>query len=108
MDTNCALLLADFFLHDYEADYLQGLPTKKDSKTIAQTFNSSFHYIDVVLSLNNSRFGDYLHRINSNELNVKDTADTQMSASYLDLHFAIENGGRLKTKLYDKHDDFTF
>ena len=31
-----------------------------------------------------------------------------MSASYLDLHLAIDNGGRLKAKLYDKHDDFTF
>jgi hypothetical protein len=29
-------------------------------------------------------------------------------ASYLDLHFEIDNGGRLKTKLYDKRDDFTF
>jgi hypothetical protein len=31
-----------------------------------------------------------------------------MSASYLDLHFEIDNGGKLKTKRYDKHDDFTF
>jgi hypothetical protein len=30
-----------------------------------------------------------------------------MSASYLDLHLEIDNGGRLKTKLYDKRDDFT-
>ena len=107
MDTNCGLLLVDFFLYDYEAKYLQGLPTNTDFKKIAQTFNYSFHYIYVVLSLNNSRFGDYLHRINPNELKVKDTADTQKSASYLDLHFTIENGGRLKTKLYDKCD-FTF
>ena len=34
--------------------------------------------------------------------------DTQRSASYLDLHLEIDNGGRLKTKLYDKRDDFTF
>ena len=31
-------------------------------------------------------FGDYLHRIYQNELEVKDTTDTQKSASYLDLH----------------------
>jgi len=32
----------------------------------------------------------------------------KQSASYLDLHFEIDNGGILKTKLYDKRDDFTF
>ena len=31
-----------------------------------------------------------------------------MSASYLDLHFEIDNEGRLNTKLYDKRDGFTF
>jgi hypothetical protein len=39
---------------------------------------------------------------------VKDTTDTEKSASYLNLHLEIDNGGRLKTKLYDKRDDFTF
>jgi hypothetical protein len=39
----------------------------KDRK-LAQTFKSSFRYIDDVLSLNNSRFCDYLHRIYPNEL----------------------------------------
>ena len=40
------------------------------------------------------RFGDYLHRIYPNELEVKDTIDTQKSASYLDLHLEIDNGRR--------------
>jgi len=56
-------------------------------------------YIDDVVSLNNSRFGDYLHHIYRNELEVKDTTDTQMFASYLHLHLKIDNGGRLTTKL---------
>jgi hypothetical protein len=30
-----------------------------------------------------------------------------MSASEHDIHLKIDNGGRLKTNLYDKHDDFT-
>ena len=53
-------------------------------------------------------FGDYLHCIYQNELEVKDTTDTQKSASYLDLHLEIENGGRLKTTFYDKGEDCTF
>jgi len=35
-----------------------------------------------------------------------DTTDTAMSASYLDLHIEIDNEGRLRTKLYDKREDF--
>ena len=31
-----------------------------------------------------------------------------MYASYVDLHLEINNGGILKTKLYDKRNDFTF
>ena len=31
-----------------------------------------------------------------------------MSASYLDLHPEIDNEGRLRTKFYDKRDDFNF
>ena len=79
----------------------------KDWK-LAHTFESSFRYMNDVLSLNNSWFGDYLHRIYPNELEVKDTTDTQRSASYLVLHIEIDNGWRLKRKLYDKRDDFTF
>jgi hypothetical protein len=52
--------------------------------------------IDDILSLNNSRFGDYLHRIYPNELEIKDTTDTQKSASYPDIYLEIDNGGRLK------------
>ena len=38
----------------------------------------------------------YIH----NELEIKDTTDTQRSASYFDLHLEIDNGGRVKIKLY--------
>jgi hypothetical protein len=52
MGTNCAPPLADLFLYAYEADFLQELLKNKDRK-LAQTFNSSFRYIDDVSSLNN-------------------------------------------------------
>ena len=42
------------------------------------------------------------------ELEIKDTTDTDRSASYLDLHLEIDSEGRLRTKLYDKRDDFNF
>jgi hypothetical protein len=48
------------------------------------------------LMLRNVRFGDYLDLIYSNELEVKDTTDTQNSVSYRDFHLEISNGGRFK------------
>ena len=40
---NCAPLLANLFLHAFEADFRQGLLKNKDTK-LAQTLNSSFRY----------------------------------------------------------------
>ena len=70
----------------YEADFLEWLLKNKDRK-LAQTFISSFRYIDEVVSLNNSRFGDYLHRIYPNELEVNDTTETLL----LTLTFALKS-----------------
>jgi hypothetical protein len=67
-----------------------------------------FSYIDDVLSLNNSKFGDFIDRIYPIELETKDTTDTDRSASYLDIHLEIDSEGRLKTILYDKRDDLNF
>jgi hypothetical protein len=54
---------------------------------------------------NNSRFGDFVDRISPVELEIKDTTDTDRSASYLDIHLEIDSEDRLRTKLYDKRDD---
>jgi hypothetical protein len=64
-------------------------------------FIKLYRYVDDVLPLNNSRFGDYLHLIYPNELEVKDTTDPQKCVSYLE----IDNAGRLIIKLYGKRDD---
>ena len=98
MGTNCAPLLADLFLYSYEAYFIQRL-LKKNEKKLARSFNFTFHCIDDVLSLNNSRFGDFVDRIYPIELEIKDTTYTDRSASYLDLHLEIDSEGRLRTKL---------
>ena len=84
MGTNCAPLLADLFLYSNEK--------------LAQSFNFTLRNIDDVLSLNNFRFGDFADRIYPIELEIKDTTDTDRSASYLDLHLEIDSEGRLRTK----------
>ena len=42
------------------------------------------------------------------ELEIKDTTDTALSDSYLDLYFEINSEGRWSTKHYHKWDDFNF
>ena len=59
MGTNCAPLLADLFLYSYESEFLQQLV--KDKKIHeAKAFNFTYRYIDDVLSINNSRFAEFL------------------------------------------------
>ena len=107
MGTNCAPLLADLFLYSYESEFLQKLV--KDKKIHeARAFNFTYRYIDDVLSINNSRFAEFLPLIYPPELEVKETTDTASSASCLDLYLEFDDSGQLSTKIYDKRDDFNF
>ena len=83
------------FLYSYEEYFIQRL-LKKNKKKLARSFNFTFRYIDDVLSLNNSIFGDFVDRIYPIELEIKDTTDTYRSASYLVLLFEIDIEGRLR------------
>ena len=87
--------------------FIQGLLGKNEKK-LAWFFNFTFRYIDDVFSLNNSRFVDFVDRIYPIELEIKDTTDTDRSASYLDLHLDINSKWWLRMKIYDTRDDFNF
>jgi hypothetical protein len=50
----------------------------------ARAFNFTYRYIDDVLSINNSRFAEFLQLIYPPELEVKEIKDTASSASFLD------------------------
>ena len=84
------------------------MASQEKRKEASRSFNFIFRYIDDVLSLNNSRFGDFVDCISPNELETKDTTNTNRSALYLDLHLESDNEGWLRTRLYDKRDDFNF
>ena len=60
MGTNCVPLLADLFLHSYEAESIQNLLKDKKKKHLAKFFNFTFRYIDNVLSLNSPHFCENL------------------------------------------------
>ena len=107
MGTKCAPLLADIFLYSYEAEFIQSL-LSTGKKKIASQFNFTYRYIDDVLSINNPDFEKYLGQMYPAELEIKDTTESNTSASYLDLLLSIESDGQLRTSLYDKRDYFNF
>ena len=107
MGMNCAPLLADFCLYSYESELLQKcVKDKKIHK--GRAFNFTYRYIDDVLSINNSRFAEFLPLIYPPELKAKETTDTASSASFLDLYLEFDDSGQLSTKIYDKRDNFNF
>ena len=82
MGTNCAPLLADIFLYSYEAEFIQSLLSTGKTK-LASQFNFTYRYIDDVLSIKNPDFENYLGQMYPAELEIKDTTESNTSASYL-------------------------
>ena len=91
----------------YEAEFIQSL-LSTGKKKLASQFNFTDRYIDDILSINNPDFENYLGQIYPAELEIKDTTESNTSASYLDLLLSIESDGQLRTSLYHKRDDFNF
>ena len=105
MGTNCVPLLADIFLYSYEAEFIQSLLSTW-RKQLVSRFNFTYRYIDGILSINNPEFENYLGQMYPVELEIKDTTESNTSASYLDLCLSIGRNGQLHTSIYDKGDDF--
>ena len=103
----CFTLLADIFLYSYEAEFIQSLLSTW-RKQLASRFNFTYRYIDDVLSINNPEFENYLSQMYPVELEIKETTESNTSASYLDLLLSIGRDGQLHTSIYDNRDDFNF
>ena len=100
MGMNCAPLLSDLFLCSYESEFLQKLV--KDKKIHdARAFNFTYRYIDDVLSINNSRFAEFLPLIYPPEMEVKETTNTASSSSLLDLYLEFDYSDQISSKIYD-------
>ena len=70
--------------HISEAEFIQSL-LSTGRKRLASQFNFTYRYIDDVLSINNPDFENYLGQMYPPELEIKDTTESNTSASYLDL-----------------------
>ena len=79
--TALCTFLADIFLYSYEAEFIQSL-LSTGRKRLASQFNLTYRYIDDVLSINNPDFENYLGQMYPPELEIKDTTESNTSASY--------------------------
>ena len=95
MGINCTPLLAYIFLYLYEAEFIQSL-LSNGRKHLASRFNFTFRKIDDVLSINNPEFENYLGQIWTVELEIKDTTESNSSASYLGL--LLRSGGTVQPR----------
>ena len=106
MGTYCAPLVADLFLFCYERDFMLSLSEDNQSHVI-EAFNSTSRYLDDLLNIDNNFFDSMVNRIYPSELQLNKANVSDAEASFLDLHLSISDGF-VKTKIYDKRDDFDF
>ena len=83
-------------------------PFSEDNQSgIIEAFNSTSRYLDDLLNIVNNFFDSMVNRIYPSELQLNKANVSDAEASFLDLHLSISDGF-VKTKIYDKRDDFDF
>ena len=106
MGTNCAPLVADFFLYCYERDFMDSLNHDNQADVI-EASNSTSRYLDDLLNIDNPYFEGMVNQIYPPELQLNKANTTDTEAPFWDLHLSIANGF-VSSKIYDKRDDFDF
>ena len=104
--TNCAPLAADLFLFCYERDFMFSL-SEDNQSDIIEAFDSTSRYLDDRLNIDKNFFDCMVNRIYPSELQLNKANVSNTEATVLDLHLSISDGF-VKTKIYDKRDDFDF
>ena len=106
MGTNFAPLVADLFSFCYERDFMLSLSDANQSEVI-EAFNSTSRYLDDLLNIDNNFFDSLVNHIYPSELQLNKTNVSDTEASFSDLLLSISDGF-VKTKMFDKRDDFDF
>ena len=91
--TYFAPLLSDLFSYSYEADFIGTLPSTEQRQLASRQFDFIFRYIVDVSSINNLNFKDNLHEIDSHEPQIKETTESDRSASSLDILSSFDANG---------------
>ena len=109
MGINCAPFVADLFcsvMRETSRDFMLSLSEDNQSDVI-EAFNSTSRYLNDLLNIDSNVFDSMVNHIYPSglQLNKANVSDTE--ASFLDLNLSISDGF-VKTKIYDKRDDFDF
>ena len=106
LGTNCAPLVVHLFLFCYERDIMLSL-SKGNQSDVIGAFSSTSRHLDDLLNIDNDFFDSMVNRIYPSELQLNKANLSDTEAFFLDLHLFISDG-YVKTKIYDKRDDFDF
>ena len=106
MGTNCVFLVADLFLYCCERDSMLSLSDNNQSE-VNEAFNSTSRYLADLLNNYNNFFDSMDNHIYPSELQLNTANVSDTEASFLDLQLPISDGF-VKSKIYDKRDDFDF
>ena len=74
---------------------------------VIEAFNSTSRYLYDLLNIDNTFFNSMVNHIYPSELQLNKANVSDTEASYLDLHLSISDGF-VKTKIFDKRNDFDF
>ena len=106
MGTNCAPLVAYLLLFCYEKNFMLSL-SEDNLSDVIEAFNSTCRYLYDLLNIDNNFFDSMVNRIYPSELKLNKANMSDTETSFLDLHLSISDGF-VKTKIYDKRDNFDF
>ena len=82
------------------------LSDANQSKVI-EALNSTSRYLDDLLNIDNNFFGSTINHIYPSKLQLNKANVSDTEASFFDLHLSISDGF-VKSKIFDKWDDFDF
>ena len=74
---------------------------------VTEVFDSTSPYLDDLLIIDNNFFDSMVSHIYPSKLQLNKAYVSGTEASFLDLHLSISDGF-VKTKIFDKRDDFDF
>ena len=81
--------------------------SEDNQSDVIEAFKSTSRYLDDLLNIDNKFFDSMVNRIYPSELQLNKANLSDSDASFLDLHLSISDVF-VKTKIYDKRDDFDF
>ena len=105
--TNCALDLANIFLHIYEKKNVEHLIANHRLNCLSN-IGDTFRYQDNLISLNLHKVNDNINiTINPNSMTIQNKSTSHKQVSYLDLQIEIIDN-QFTFKSSDKRRDFNF